>query len=61
MPRAVPDNPSKERAAFYRERAAEARARAEAMTDYAARRAMLEAAAMWELMAKNTEQSGSNP
>jgi hypothetical protein len=54
----VPNDASKERATFYRERAAEALAKAEAMTDYAARRTMLESAAMWEYMAKQAEQSG---
>lgn len=58
VPGVVPDNPSKERAAYCRERAAELRAKAEAMTDYAARRTMLEAAAMWELMAKQAEHTG---
>jgi hypothetical protein len=55
----VPDNPSKERAAFYRERAAEARADAETMTDYVAPRSVLQVAAMWELMAKQAQQRGS--
>ena len=55
------DNTSKERAVFYRERAAEARATAEAMTDHAARRTMLEVAEMWELMAQQAEQSAGKP
>jgi hypothetical protein len=53
----VSDNSAADRAAYYRQRAAEARAKAEAMTDYAARRTMLEVAAMWEAMAKNAERS----
>lgn len=53
------DNTPRERAVFYRERVAEARAKADAMTDYAARRTMREVAAMWELIAKQAEQSGS--
>ena len=60
-PGVVSDNTAKERAVFYRERAAEARARAEAITDYAARRTMLEVAEMWELMAKQAEQSAGKP
>jgi len=55
----VSDNTPRERAVFYRERVAEARAKADAMTDYAARRTMREVAAMWELIAKQAEQSGS--
>jgi hypothetical protein len=60
-PGVVSDNTSKDRAVFYRERAAEARAKAEAMTDYAARRTMLEVAEMWELMARQAEQSARKP
>lgn len=55
------DNTSRERAVFYRERAAEARAKAEAMTDYAARRTMLEVAELWEMMARRAEQSAGKP
>jgi hypothetical protein len=52
----VKDNPAKDRAAYYRERAAEARAKAEAMTDYEARETMLQVAAMWEGMAKSADR-----
>ena len=55
------DNTSRERAVFYRKRAAEARAKAEAMTDYAARRTMLEVAELWEMMARRAEQSAGKP
>jgi len=57
----VSDNTSKERAVYYRERAAEARATAEAMTDHAARRTMLEVAELWEQMARQAEQSAGKP
>ena len=40
------------RAAYYRERAAEARARAEAMPDYEARQTMLQSAGIWDYMAE---------
>jgi hypothetical protein len=52
----VTDEPIRDRAAYYRERAAEARAKAEAMTDYEARQTMLQVAAMWEGMAKSAER-----
>ena len=51
----MPDEPIKDRAAYYRERAAEARAKAEAMTDYEARQTMLQVAAMWEGLAKSAQ------
>ena len=55
------DQPIKDRAAYYRERAAEARAKAEAMTDYDARTTMLQVAVMWENMAASAERhAGSN-
>ena len=50
--RAVSDNPAADRALYYREMAAKARARAKAMMDYDACRTMLEVAALWETMAK---------
>jgi len=50
------DQPSKDRAAYYRERAAEARAKAETMTDDEARQTMLQVAAMWNLMAATAEK-----
>ena len=50
-----------DRAAYYRERAAEARAKAETMADYAARETMLRVAAMWENLAASAERhAGSN-
>jgi hypothetical protein len=55
--RAVSDNPAADRAVYYREMAAKARARAEAMVDYEARRTMLEVAALWDTMAKNAERN----
>ena len=51
------DNPAADRAVYYREMAAKARAKAEAMTDYEARRTMFEVAALWETMAKNAERN----
>ena len=48
-----PKDPSKDRAAYYRARAAEARAKAEAMSDYEAKATMMQVAAMWDLMADN--------
>jgi hypothetical protein len=47
-----PDN----RLAYYRERAAEARTKAETMRDYEARQTMLQVASMWDLMAKTLEE-----
>ena len=41
--------------------AAMARARAEAMTDYEARRITLEVAALWDTMAKNAEKNARDP
>jgi hypothetical protein len=59
--RAVTDQPIKDRDAYYRERAAEARAKAETMADYAARETMLQVAAMWENLAASAERhAGSN-
>jgi hypothetical protein len=49
--RPVTDAPLTGRAAYYRDRALEARAKAEAMTDYEARQTMLQVANMWETMA----------
>jgi hypothetical protein len=56
----VADNSAADRAQYYRQRAAEARAKAEAMTDYAARQTMLQVAAMWELMAKGAAKSAGD-
>jgi hypothetical protein len=57
----VSDNPAADQAAYCRERAAEARARAEAITDFAARRTMLDVAAKWEEMAKSVDPSSKEP
>jgi hypothetical protein len=51
------DNPAADRAVFCPEMAAKARAKAEAMMDYEARRTMLEVAALWDTMAKNAERN----
>ena len=51
------DNPAADQAAYCRQRAAEARARAEAMTDFEGRRTMLEMAEKWEALAKSVEPS----
>ena len=55
--RAVSDNPAADRAVYYRKMAANARAKAEAMMDYEARRTMLEVAALWDTMAANAERN----
>ena len=53
--------PIKNLAAYYRERAAEVRAKAEAMSDYEARQTMLKAATIWDHMAETEEtRSRSN-
>ena len=49
--------PSKRLAAYYRQRAAEARALATRMSDHEARQTMLRAAAMWEAMAASEERN----
>ena len=43
------------RAAYYRERAADARVKAEAARDYEARRTMLQVAGIWDYMAETAE------
>jgi hypothetical protein len=51
--RSMTDQPVKDRATYYLVRSAEARAKADAMSDTEAKKAtMLQVAAMWELMAK---------
>ena len=51
--RGMTDRPVKDRATYYLVRSAEARAKADAMSDTEAKKAtMLQVAAMWELMAK---------
>jgi uncharacterized protein with von Willebrand factor type A (vWA) domain len=54
--RTVTDEPTKDRIAHYRERAAEARAKAETIRDYEARETMLQVAAMRENMAASAER-----
>jgi hypothetical protein len=49
-----PDEAMK-RAGYYRERAAEARVKAEAPRDYEARRTMLQVAGIWDFMAETAE------
>lgn len=46
---------------YCRERAAEARAKAEAMQDYEARQTMLRVAQLWELMADRAAQDRRPP
>ena len=53
--------PSKGKAAEYRQRAAETRTQAAAMSDPGARRKMLEVAAMWEHMADGEDKKSSPP
>jgi hypothetical protein len=48
---------SKDRAAYYRARAADAWAKADAMSDLEAKATMQQVAAMWDLMAKNAANS----
>jgi hypothetical protein len=50
---------AKKRAAYYRVRAADARAKAEAMTDFGARRTMVEVARLWDRMAATAERRDS--
>jgi hypothetical protein len=59
--RAVSDNPAADRAIYYRQMAALARAKADAMIDYQARCTMLEVAALWDAMAENAERSARDP
>jgi hypothetical protein len=58
--RGIVYRPPKEQAAYFRERAAEARAKAEAVTDYEARATMLHVADNWEVMALVAERFPSN-
>jgi hypothetical protein len=55
--RAAMNQASEARAAYYRARAADARAKAEAMSDLEAKATMRQVAAMWDLMAKNAADS----
>ena len=54
------DGAPKDRAAYFRERAAEARAMAEKMSDYGARKTMMEAADLWDGMARHEEKKPAN-
>jgi len=47
-----PDEEATKRAAYYQARAAEARAKAEAMSDCEARQTMLQSAGIWDYMAE---------
>ena len=47
---------SEERAKYYEQKAAEARARSEAIADFQARQDMVLVAQMWELMARNAKR-----
>jgi hypothetical protein len=51
---------AKKRASYYRQMAAQARAKAEAMTDYEARQSMLEVAKLWDRMAANAERAANS-
>ena len=53
-----PDEAMK-RAGYYRERAAEARVKAEAASDFEARRTMLQVAGIWDFMADIAEPRSS--
>jgi hypothetical protein len=52
----VTAEPAKDRIAYHRERAAEARAKGETMRDLQARETMMTVARMWESMAKTAER-----
>ena len=51
---------AKRRAAYYRHMADLARAKAEAMTDFAARETMLEVAKLWDDMAATAERAANS-
>jgi hypothetical protein len=51
------DEEATKRAAYYRQMAAQARAKAETTKDFAARRTMLEVARLWDGMAANAERT----
>src|SRR5258708_37034474 len=55
-----PDGSTK-RAAYYRERAAEARVKAEIARDYEARQTMLQVAGIWDYMAEIAEPHSRGP
>jgi hypothetical protein len=52
----MPDKSRKDRLAYYRERTAEARAKADKMSDFEARADALQVARMWELMEEIAEK-----
>ena len=47
---------SEQRAKYYEQKAAEARAKSEAMTDFEARLTMAQVAQMWEAMARRAKK-----
>ena len=54
------DNDTKRRAEYYRGKAAEARAKADGMRDFEAKKIMMQTAQMWDAMAASAERH-SNP
>ena len=54
------DEEATRRAAYYRHMAAQARAQAETMKDFAARKTMLEVARLWDGMAANAERTANS-
>lgn len=50
------DNDTKRRADYYRARAAEARARADGMRDFEAKKMMMQTAQMWDAMVASAER-----
>jgi len=56
----VEDNNTERRAEYYRAKAAEARAKADGMRDFEAKKMMMQTAQMWEAMVASAEQR-SNP
>ena len=54
------DKNAKRRAEYYRGKAAEARAKADGMSDFEARKIMMQTAQMWDAMAASAERH-SNP
>jgi hypothetical protein len=54
------DDEAMKRAAYYRHMAAQARAKAEALKDFAARKTMLEVARLWDGMAADAERTANS-
>jgi hypothetical protein len=54
------DDEAMKRAAYYRHMAAQARAKAETLKDFAARKTMLEVARLWDGMAANAERTANS-